>query len=96
MIYVANMITILSYQYDSLVETLSPVNSLKLKYHPWQNVADLCDVILIDSERLEIDGAFNPEHLGYIIHIFEDTYDYIFHLWTTEKYKEVMDFIKKP
>ena len=45
-------------------------------------------------ERLESDGAFNPEHLGYIIPIFEDTSYYRFHLWATQNYKEVMDFVR--
>ena len=47
-------------------------------------------------EILESAEAFKPEHLGYIISIFEDTSDYIFHLWETQKYKEVMEIFKKP
>ena len=47
-------------------------------------------------ESLESDGSFKSEHLGYIIHIFEDTSYSIFNLWATQKYKEVMEFVKKP
>ena len=47
-------------------------------------------------ESLEISGAFKPEHLGYIISIFEDTSYSRFHLWATQKYKEIMEFVKKP
>ena len=47
-------------------------------------------------ESLKIAGAINPEHLSYIIHIFEDTYDSIFHIWATQKYKEVVYSVKKP
>ena len=71
------------------------MKSLKLKDHLWENVADCCDAILVDAERLEIDGALNPDYLGYIIHIFKDTSDSRFHLWATQKYKEVMEFDKK-
>ena len=45
-------------------------------------------------ERLESSRAFKPKHLGYIIHIFEDTSDSRFHIWATQKYKEVMEFGK--
>ena len=45
---------------------------------------------------LESAGAFKPEHLGYIIRIFEDTSDSRFNLWATHKYKKVMEFVKKP
>ena len=71
------------------------MKSIKLKANLEENVTDCCDAILVYSERLEIDGAFNTEHLGYIIRIFEDTSGSRFHLWATQKYKEVMDFIKK-
>ena len=33
--------------------------------------------------------------IGYITRIFEDTSDSIFWLWAIQKYKEVMEFIKK-
>ena len=93
-VYVATMTTVLSNSYDSLVETLNHTKSLKLKDNPGDNVAD-CDAILVDAKRLESDGTFKPDHLGYIIRILEDTYDSIFRLWATQKYKEVMEFIKK-
>ena len=50
---------------------------------------------MVNVESLESAGAFNPEHLGYIIHIFEDTSDSRFHIWATQKYKGVIDFVKK-
>ena len=71
------------------------MNSLKLKIHPGENVKDCCAAILVDAEHLESAGAFNPEHLGYITHIFEDTSDSRFRLWDIQKYKEVTEFIKK-
>ena len=51
---------------------------------------------MVNVERLESSGAFKPEQLGYIIRIFEDTSDSRFHIWATQKYKEVMEFVKKP
>ena len=50
---------------------------------------------MVDAERLESSGAFKPEQLGYITHIFEDTSDSRFRLWDIQKYKEVTEFIKK-
>ena len=46
------------------------MKSLKLKIYPGENVTELCASILVDAERLESAGAFKPEHLGYITHIF--------------------------
>ena len=94
-VYVVTIITVISNFYVSLVETLNQMNSLKLKYHSGENFADLCDAILVYAVRLDISGAFMPKHLGYIIYIFEDNSDSIFHLWETHKYKDFMDFIKK-
>ena len=71
------------------------MNSLKLKYRRGEIFADCCDVISADAERLEIAGAFNTKHLGYIICIFKDTSDSRFRLWATQKYKVVIEFIKK-
>ena len=45
---------------------------------------------------LESPGSFKPEHLSYIIRIFEDTSDSIFHLWVTQNYKEIIEFVQKP
>ena len=72
------------------------MKSLKLKSYPGQNVTDCCAAILVNDESLESAGAFKPKHLGYTIRIFEDTSDSIFHIWATQKYKEVMEFVKKP
>ena len=47
-------------------------------------------------ESFESAGSFKPEHLGYIIRKFEDTPDYRFHIWATQKYKDVIEFVKKP
>ena len=71
------------------------MKSLKLKNYPGENVTDCCASILVDAERLESAGVFNPEHLGYITHIFEDTSDSRFRLWAIQNYKEVTEFIKK-
>ena len=95
-VYVATMTTILSGSFYSLVDTLNHMKSLKLKDRPGGGVADCYDAILVNVESLESDGAFKPEHLGYIICIFEDTSDSRFHLWENQKYKEVMEFVKKP
>ena len=84
-VYVSNTITVIYYPYTSLMETLNHMKSLKLKDHPGENGADCCEEILENSERIESDGAFKPKHLGYIIHIFEDTSDSRFHLWATQK-----------
>ena len=84
---IATMSTVISDYYYSLVETLNHMKSLKLNDHPEDNVAYCCDAILVDADCLEISIAFKPEHLGYIICIFEDTSDFIYHLWETHKYK---------
>ena len=94
-IYVATMTTVLFNAYGSLVDNMNHMKSIKLKNLLGENVADCPDAILVDAERLESAGAFNPEHLGYTICIFDDTSDYRFRPWVTQKYKEVMDFIKK-
>ena len=88
--YFATRTTIISNSYYSLVDTLKHMKILKLKDCLSRAVADCYDEILVNVESLESAGAFNPEHLGYIIRIFEDNSDYIFHLWETQKYKEVM------
>ena len=74
-VYIATMITVLSGSYDSLVETINHMKSLKLRDHPGENVTYFCDTILVDAKSLESDIVFNPNHLGYIISTFEDTYD---------------------
>ena len=94
-VFVATTTTVLYNSYDYLVETPNQMKSLKLKDHPGENVKDFCNAILVDDERLESAGSFKPNHLNYIIHIFEDTSDSRFHLWATNKYKEVMEIIKK-
>ena len=80
-VYVAIMTTFLSDSYDALEETLNHMKSLKLKSYPGENVTDCCAEILVDAERLESAGALKPEHLGYMIRIFEDTSDSRFRLW---------------
>ena len=96
---VATMTTIISNSSYSLVDTLNHTNhtkNVKLKDHTGRNSADCYDAMLVNVESLESAGAFKPKHLGYIICIFEDTSDYIFHILATYKYKEVMEFVKKP
>ena len=95
-VYVATVATILSDDYYSLVDTLNHTESLKLKDCPGGDVSDCYDAILINVEILESARAFNPEHLGYIICIFEDTSDSRFRLWATHKYKEAMEFVENP
>ena len=94
-VFVVTMNTFISDSYYALEETINHMKSLKLKIYPGENVTDLCAEILVDAELLDSAGAFKPEHLGYIIHIFEDTYDSRFSLWAIQKYKQVTDFIKK-
>ena len=77
------------------MDTLNHTKNLKLKDHPGRDAADFYDAILVNVESLESDGAFNPKHLDYIIHIFENTSNSRFHLWATQKYKEVMEFVQK-
>ena len=95
-VYVATMTTIISDSYYSLVDTINQMKNLKLKDHPGRDAADCYDAILVNVESLESAGAFKPEHLGYIIRIFENTSNSIFQIWATQKYKEVMEFVKKP
>ena len=95
-IYVATMTNIISNSYYSLVDTLNHMKRLKLKDHPGSDDADCYDAILVNVKSLESARAFKPEHLGYIIRIFENTSNSRFNLWATQKYKEVMDFLKKP
>ena len=94
-VFVATMAIFISDSDDSLEDTITHMKSLKLKIYPWENVADCCAAILVDSERLESARAFNPEQLGYTTHIFEDTSESRFHLWDIQKYKEFMGFNKK-
>ena len=93
-VYVATMTTIIYNYYYSLVDTLNHIKNLKLKDHPGRDAADCYDTILVNVQSLESAGAFKTEHLGYIIHIFENTYDSRFHLWATQTYKEVLEFVK--
>ena len=94
-VFVTKMNAFLSNSYNDLEETLTHTKSLKLKIYPGENVTYCCAEILVDAERLESSGAFNPEHLGYITCIFEDTSDSRFRLWDIQKYEEVADSIKK-
>ena len=75
---------------------MNHMKSLKLKDHTDGDVSDCCDEIFLNMERLESAGAFKPEQLGYIIRIFENNSDSRFNLWANQKYKQVMDFGKKP
>ena len=75
---------------------MNQMKNLKLKDHPGRDAADYHDEILVNVKSLESAGAFKPEHLGYIINIFENTSNSRFQIWATQKYKEVMVFIKKP
>ena len=94
-VFVATITTFISDSYDALEETLTHMRSLKLKKYPREKVTDCCAAMLVDAERIESARAFNPEHLGYITCIFDDTSDSRFHLCDIQKYKEVTEFIKK-
>ena len=59
-VYVVTMITVISHSYGYLVETLNHMKSLKIKDNPGENVADCCDEILVDDERLESIGSLIP------------------------------------
>ena len=72
-VFVATMTTFISDSYDDLEETLNHMKSLKQKKYPGDNITDCCAAILVDAERLDSAGAFKPEHLGYIIRIFDYT-----------------------
>ena len=74
---------------------LTHTKSLKLKKYPGENVKDCCTTIVVDSARRDSSGAFNPNHLKYTTHIFEDASDSKFCPWDIQKYKEVTEFIKK-
>ena len=94
-VYVATMTTIISDHYYSLVDTLKYTKNLKIKDHPGRDATDCYDKILVNVDSLESAGVFNPKHLGYIIRISENIYDSRFHLWDTQKYKEVLEFLNK-
>ena len=94
-VFVATTTTFLSDFYDDLEETLTHTKIIKIKSYPGENIAYFCAVILVDDDQIESIRAFKPEHIGYITHIFEDNYDFIFHRREIKKYKEVTDFIKK-
>ena len=94
-VYVATTTTIISEYCYSLVDTLNHIMNLKLKNNPGRYVADCYDEILVNVESLESAGAFKPDYLGYIIHIFDNTSNSILHLRDTHKYKDIMDFVKE-
>ena len=93
--FVATMNTFISDYYDALEETLTHRKSLKLKIYPGENVTDYCAEILVDAEHLGSDWDFKPDHIGYTTSIFEYNSESRFCLWDIQKYKEVMEFIKK-
>ena len=94
-VFVATMTKVIYHSYYYLMYTMNHMKILKLKDHPGYNVADYCNAVLVDVERLESAGVFNPEHLGCIIRIFEYTSGYIFRLWENQKYNKIVEFIKK-
>ena len=56
----------ISYLYTSLEGTINHFNIVKIRSYPWDNVAYLCDEILVDVDHLDSTRALKPEHLGYI------------------------------
>ena len=93
-VYVATITTGISYLCSDLEDTINHLKSFKLNSYPVDNVQYLFAEILVNSDHLESARAFNPEYLGYITCIFEDTYDSRFLMWAIQKYKEVTDFIR--
>ena len=75
--------------YDYFEETLNHLKSIKLNSYPGDNVKYWCAAILVVSDHLGTDGAFNTDNLSYITSIFEYTSDLIFRRWEINKYKEV-------
>ena len=63
-VFVSTMTTFISDSYDSLEDTITYMNSIKLKSYPGENVTHLCAAILVYAERLDSVRAFNPDHLG--------------------------------
>ena len=59
-VFITTMPNFLSDSYDTLEETLTHMKSLKLKRYPGENITDFCAARLVDAERLESAGAFNP------------------------------------
>ena len=82
------------HSYNDLEETFNHLNSLKLNKYAGDIISYWCAEILVDAEQLDIAGSFKPNQLGYINHIFEDNWDFIFSIWGIHNYKEVMYFIK--
>ena len=89
------MTTFISDSYDALDDILTQMKSLKLIIYPGENVTDCSAAISVDADHLDSDGVFNPENIGYITRIFEDTFDSRFYMWAILKYREVTEFIKK-
>ena len=69
-VFVSTMTKFLSDSSDALEDTLTHMESLKLKKYPGENVTDCCAEILVDADILERARAFKPNHLGYITCIF--------------------------
>ena len=93
-VYVATMTTLISDSYYYLSDALNQMKSIKLSDNQGGDNADCYKTILKYLKGLESAGAFKPDHLGYIIRIFEDTSDSRFNLWATQKYKEVMGLLR--
>ena len=94
-VYDATTTTFSSGSYDYLVDNLNHMKSLKSRIIR----GGMLHIVVIQScyiwHALRGTGAFNTEHLGYIICIFEYTSDSRFHLWATQNYKGVVEFVKK-
>ena len=93
-VYVTTTTSNISNYYTFLKETLYHLKCLKLKDCTGDNTTDLCAAILLDDEDLESAWALNFKPLGYITSIFDNSSDPRFHIWATQNYKEVADFIK--
>ena len=69
-VYVATIKTAISDSWNNLEYNINNLNSIKLKSYLGDNDTYLCAKILVDDEQLGSDGELNPDHLGYIDHIF--------------------------
>ena len=63
-VFFTTMTTFIYNYYDVLDENLNDMKSIKIIIYPEENVTYCCAEILVDAERLESTGAFNPENLG--------------------------------
>ena len=94
-VYVSTMEEVLSESYYYLDDNLNHFEMIKLKSDPRDNIGYFYAEILVDVDIIHISISFRTNYLGYIAHIFDDTYDYIFSILDIKNDKDFMNFIKK-